>query len=151
MVKLYFPRHLEAVAATGASCQPKPPAGQLETVLLVEDEPIVLQMSIDALEFLGYVVIAAATPQEALQAVENYAGTIELVMTDIVMPEMNGVELAARLAAAHPDIKRLFVSGYPADYIAHRGVLEDDVHFLQKPYTLQALATRLRAVLDGRD
>lgn len=148
-IKLYFPRHAEALPSAAPSQPPTLPVGQRETVLLVEDEPILLQMSSDVLEFLGYVVIAAATPQEALQAVEDFSGKIDLVMTDIVMPEMNGVELVARLTVTHPGIKRLFVSGYSADYIAHRGILEDDVHFLQKPYTLQALAAKLREVLDG--
>ncbi len=147
-IKLYFPRHLEALPSAAPNQPPAPPVGQHETVLLVEDEPILLQMSTDVLEFLGYVVIAAASPQEALQAVETFAGKIDLVMTDIVMPEMNGVELVAHLTATHPSIKRLFASGYPADYIAHRSILEDDVHFLQKPYTLQALAAKLREVLD---
>ena len=148
-IKLYFPRHLESPVSAATNQPAMPLVGQHETVLLVEDEPILLQMSTDVLEFLGYGVITAASPQEALQAVENYPGKIDLVMTDIVMPEMNGIELVAHMTATHPGIKRLFVSGYPADYIAHRGVLEDDVHFLQKPYTLHALAAKLREVLDN--
>jgi CheY-like chemotaxis protein len=121
--------------------------GHGETVLLVEDEPNVLQMAKDVLEFLGYSVIAAATPIEAIAQMEHRSGKIDLLMTDVVMPAINGAELAKRLAAIQPDIKSLFMSGYPVDAIVHRGVLEGDVHFLQKPYSLRALAGKLREVL----
>ena len=118
-----------------------------ETVLLVEDEAIVLQMAIDALEFLDYTVIAAATPAAAIQMMESHAGTVDLLMTDVVMPLMNGAELAEHIAVIQPGIQRLFISGYPADIVAQRGARGDDVHFLQKPFTLQELATKVRDVL----
>ena len=145
--KIYLPWYTETVASGEQDQTPSLPYGHEETVLLVEDEAVVLQMTADALQYLGYHVIAAATPEEAIQQVEKLSGTVNLLMTDVVMPVMNGGELAERVAVIQPGIKRLFISGYPSDIVAQRGALGDDVHFLQKPFTLQELATKMRAVL----
>ena len=106
-----------------------------------------LNMAVDALEFLCYTVIAAPAPGAALRLAAAHAGKFDLLITDIVMPEMNGRELAERVAALQPGIKRLYVSGYPADFVAHRGVLGDGVNFLQKPFSLPDLAAKVQEVL----
>lgn len=120
-----------------------------ETILLVEDEPAILQIAKRTLGMLGYTVLAAATPGEAIRLAEEHAGKVHLLMTDVVMPEMNGRDLAKRLLALYPTLKRLFMSGYTADVIAHQGVLEEGINFIQKPFSMQDLAGKVRAALDG--
>jgi CheY-like chemotaxis protein len=119
-----------------------------ETVLLVEDEPSILKMGRRMLTDLGYRVLAAATPAEAISQAHARADAIDLLVSDVVMPEMNGHELARRLSARYPAMKRLFMSGYPADVIAHQGILEPGVHFLQKPFTVAAFSQKVREALD---
>ena len=104
-------------------------------------------MGRDELEFLGYVVLPAATSNEAMRLAHAHAGVIDLLLTDIIMPEMNGQELARRIAALRPGLKQLFVSGYSADHIAQRGMLASGMPFLQKPFSLQELATKVRQTL----
>jgi len=101
------------------------------------------------LEIYGYIVMAANTPGEAIRLAREHAGEIHLLMTDIVMPEMNGRDLAKNLLSLYPDLKRLFMSGYTADVIAHHGVLEDGVHFIQKPFLMNDLALKVREALEG--
>ena len=120
-----------------------------ETILLVEDEPAILQMTTMMLTRLGYTVVAAATPGEAIRLAREYRGKIDLMMTDVVMPEMNGRELAGSLLSHYPDLKRLFMSGYTADIIAHHGVLDEGVHFIQKPFSMKDLGGKLREILEG--
>ncbi|MBE0584642.1 MAG: response regulator, partial [Desulfofustis sp.] len=120
-----------------------------ETILLVEDEPAILQMTTMMLTRLGYTVIAAATPGEAILLAHEHRGGIDLLMTDVVMPEMNGRELAGSLRSHYPDLKRLFMSGYTANVIAHHGVLDEGVHFIQKPFSMKDLGGKLREVLEG--
>jgi PAS domain S-box-containing protein len=122
-----------------------------ETVLLVEDESAVLRLSKIVLERFGYKVLTAGTPSEALQVFATHDGLVHLLVTDVVMPEMNGRELAARLRESHPELKALFVSGYSASALAPRGVLDEGVHFLQKPFSLEDLAASVRQALDARD
>jgi CheY-like chemotaxis protein len=97
---------------------------------------------------LGYAVVAATTPDEALRLAGQRAGGIHLLLTDVVMPGMNGRELADRLKAITPGLKCVFMSGYTVDAIVHRGVLDEGVHFLQKPFTLNDLATKVREALE---
>jgi two-component system sensor histidine kinase EvgS len=118
-------------------------------VLLVEDESAVLRLSKIVLERFGYDVLTAATPGEAIQLFDSHQGPVHLLVTDVVMPEMNGRELAARLRAARPELKTLFVSGYSASALAPRGVLDEGVHFLQKPFSLDDLAASVRQALDA--
>jgi two-component system, cell cycle sensor histidine kinase and response regulator CckA len=120
-----------------------------ETILLVEDESAILEMTTRILERLGYTVVAAATPGEAIRLAHEYRGRIDLLMTDVVMPEMNGRQLTGNLLSHYPDLKRLFMSGYTADVIAHHGVLEEGVHFIQKPFSMKDLGGKLREVLEG--
>ena len=114
---------------------------------MVEDDPTLLEMGEMMLQRLGYSVLSA-TPSEATRLVENGGTDIHLFITDVVMPEMNGRELAQRLMAIRPKMKHLFMSGYTADVIAHQGVLDEGVNFISKPFTLKDLAAKIRAVLD---
>jgi CheY-like chemotaxis protein len=100
------------------------------------------------LERKGYSVLSAATPAEAIDMAGNNADKIHLLMTDVVMPGMNGRDLARRLTALYPDIRLLFMSGYTANVIAHQGVLDEGVAFIQKPFSMKDLADKLREVLD---
>lgn len=119
-----------------------------ETILLVEDEDAVLNLGKDVLEKYGYTVYAARTPGEALSLVRGLQDVVHLLITDVVMPEMNGWELKERLVQQYPKIQVLFMSGYPADIIAHHGVLQKDVQFLQKPFSIKTLAQKVRDVLN---
>jgi len=146
-IHIYLPRFVAADTPAEAVRRPALTAGHGETVLVVEDAAVVLDLAVDALQYLGYQVISAITPREALQLVAGYLGTIDLLVTDIVMPEMNGRELAAQIVALRPGIQVLYVSGYPAEVVAARGVLEAGMHFLQKPYSLNILATAIHGAL----
>ncbi len=148
--KVFLPRHaVEGDQLVGAKAA-RPDARGHETILLVEDEPMILEMAAMMLTQQGYVVLSAATPGEAMQLAREHAGAISLLMTDVVMPEMNGRALARHLLARYPALKCLFMSGYTADVIAHHGVLDEGVHFIQKPFTMQVLAAKIREVL-GRE
>ena len=146
--KIYLPRTEAKTVAAAEEVQQRPLRGS-ETVLLVEDEEQILNLGRRILQRLGYTVLAAPTPAAALALAEQQAGLIHLLVTDLVMPGMNGKELAERLQANHPDLKCLFMSGYTADVIAHHGVLQAGVAFLQKPFTVQTLAVKVREVLEA--
>ena len=115
-------------------------------ILLVEDDPMVLKITEGMLEYLGYDVIIANTPIEAIAICENPAISIDLVISDVVMPVMSGKELRNKLVGIRPDIKVLFMSGYPANIIANHGVLEEGVQFIEKPFTLESLASKVAEV-----
>jgi two-component system cell cycle sensor histidine kinase/response regulator CckA len=117
-------------------------------VLLVEDEEAILQLGREILERHGYTVLPTRSPTEALALAEGHTGPIDLLVTDVVMPEMNGRELQERISVIRPGLRTLFISGYPADVIARHGVLDQGVHFLQKPFAHRALVERVRGVLD---
>jgi len=118
-----------------------------ETILLVEDELAILEMTAIILEKLGYTVLAANTPGQAIQLAREQAGEIHLLLTDVIMPEMSGRDLAHSLLPLYPDIKRLFMSGYTADIIDHQGILDERVHFIQKPFSTKDLAAKVREAL----
>jgi len=144
-----FQIHLPRYVAGAAIPADQPLAGVAaargsETILLVEDEPAILKMTTMMLKKLGYAVLTASTPGEAIRLARDHPGRIDVLMTDVVMPEMNGRELAKNLLSIHPDMARLFMSGYTADVIAHRGVLDEGVHFIQKPFSKTELAAKLR-------
>ncbi len=145
---IYLPKHhIEPESAH--EMNPAAPSTERghETVLLVEDEEAMLKMAKAMLERLGYRVLAAQTPKEALRLASNYTGELHLLMTDVVMPGMNGRQLADRLLADHPNLKVLYASGYTADVIAHHGVLNERVHFIQKPFTLKDVAEKVKEAL----
>ncbi|MDO8836668.1 MAG: PAS domain S-box protein, partial [Vicinamibacterales bacterium] len=147
--RIYLPAHREAEAqALAGQAETAPEARPGETILLVEDEPAILKLTTRMLELLGYRVLTADTPGAALDLARQYAGEIQLVMTDVVMPGMNGRDLAQRLSAVRPHLRRLFMSGYTANVIAHHGVLDEGVQFIQKPFGMKDLATRVRQALD---
>jgi CheY-like chemotaxis protein len=146
---IYLPRYKGRVERAQAAPGEEAAGHGSATVLLVEDEPSILNICKTMLEKLGLTVIAAVTPGEALRLAQTHSGNINLLMTDVVMPEMNGRELAKALLSLYPGVKRLFMSGYTADVIAHHGVLEEGVHFIQKPFTLERLSTKIREVLNS--
>ena len=148
-LRIYLPRHAGAGCATGSASSADFPLGQGETVLLVEDEPMLLGLGKSMLQRLGYTVFGAATPDQALRLAREHADELRLLLTDVVMPEMNGRDLAELLKALQPKLKVLFMSGYTADIIAHHGVVDEGVQFIQKPFSLQELALRLRSALSG--
>ena len=123
-------------------------AGGCETVLLVEDEQAILRMAKTALEQLGYMVLVAAQAQEAISLVERHAGSLDLLVTDVVMPGLNGQQLYRILRARRPALKVLYISGHTAGVLDERGVVTDGTHFLAKPFALHALAEKVRTVLD---
>jgi CheY-like chemotaxis protein len=144
---IYLPRHAGQAEETTAENIAQIPAGRGETVLIVEDEPTIIETVKKMLERLGYQVLSADTPSGAIRLAKDSNGLIDLLITDVVMPEMNGRELANELQAAHPEIKTLFMSGYTSNVIAHQGVLEAGVNFIQKPLSLRELALKIRAIL----
>jgi PAS domain S-box-containing protein len=147
--RIYLPRHEAQAAALGEKREWREAATGTETVLLVEDEEALLTLCRRLLERLGYTVLAAGSSQEAIRLVEEHAGDIHLVITDVVMPEMSGGDLWRRLNALRPGLKCLFMSGYTANVIAHRAILEEGVHFLQKPFSVEALAAKVREALSA--
>ena len=120
-----------------------------ETILLVEDEKAVRNLAREVLEGRGYRVLETAGAMEALEVAERYKEHIHLLLTDVVMPQMGGRELAQHLARLHPETKVLFMSGYADNAVVHHGLLDPGTTLLQKPFTAQALARKLREVLDG--
>lgn len=119
-----------------------------ETVLIVEDEEPILALGKAILQQHGYEVLATPSPNEALGMVKGYPGPIHLLITDVVMPEMNGKDLRDKLTEVKPGFKSIFMSGYTADVIAHHGILDKDINFLQKPFSIQTLLGKVRDVLD---
>jgi len=146
--RIYLPRAAEDGAPEDEEGPAETLQGGTETILLVEDEPGILNLGRKILERLGYTVLTAETPAAALQKAGDHIGPIHLVMTDVVMPGMNGRELAERIGTMHPGIRCLYMSGYTANVIVHHGVLDPGVHFLQKPFSVNTLAAKVREVLD---
>jgi PAS domain S-box-containing protein len=146
---IYLPRYEAMTTPTTEQPPAQATTRGSETVLLVEDELALLKMTTMMLEKQGYTVLPANTPGEAIRLVREYPGHIDLLLTDMIMPEMNGRDLAGNLLSIHPDLKCLFMSGYTANLIAHHGVLDQGVHFIQKPFSLKNLAAKLRETLDG--
>ncbi|MEG3179187.1 CHASE3 domain-containing protein [Sphingomonas sp. LT1P40] len=150
-VKLYLPRHFGEAETTGTNdgdTAELPRAQGDEIILVVEDEDRVRHMSVDALRELGYVVVQAADANQALTVLEIQP-RIDLLFTDIVMPDMNGRLLSDRARVMRPDLKVLYTTGYTRNAIVHNGMLDHDVAFLAKPFTVQQLAVKVREVLDS--
>jgi CheY-like chemotaxis protein len=146
---IYFPRQAEAPDTIPPAISPEQVnVGGLETILLVEDEPELLELCQSMLQSLGYRVLSACTPTNAIQQAQSLTGDIHLLVTDVVMPEMNGSDLVKQLRTIQPNLKYLFMSGYTASVIANRGILENDLHFIQKPFAMKDLAHKVRMALD---
>jgi signal transduction histidine kinase/CheY-like chemotaxis protein len=148
--KIYLPRVDQAAEPTAPRPALAPIAEGRETILLVEDEARVRQLGRDILEASGYTVLEARHGHAAIEVCESYTGTIDLLLTDVVMPGMNGRELAERLAPLRPAMAVLYTSGYTDNAIVLHGVLDARTVFLQKPFTPDALARKVREVLDSR-
>ena len=149
--RIYLPRHQGEVPAADRS-QPREEDRLRrggETLVLVEDEPAILRMGKAMLERLGYRVLAAASPREALDRVREESGPVHLLLTDVVMPGMNGRDLLREVRALVPEVRVLFMSGYTANVVSRRGVLEEGEPFLQKPFSMVELAAKVREVLDA--
>jgi two-component system, cell cycle sensor histidine kinase and response regulator CckA len=145
--KIYLPCHKGIAASTRVLGEGTIQAGQNEVVLLVEDEPAILKVAQSMLRKLGYWVLPAATVTEAVRLATEHEGKLDLLITDVIMPEMNGQELSARLQQLHPELKVLYMSGYTADTIAHNGVLDKGINFIQKPFSTRSIADKVREVL----
>jgi two-component system, cell cycle sensor histidine kinase and response regulator CckA len=147
---IYLPRHRGKVEQHKKKDTADTDGYGHENILLVEDEPAILNMITRMLQSLGYTVQIASTPGEAIRLATEYAGEIHLLMTDVVMPEMNGRDLARNILSLYPNIRRIFMSGYTANVIAHQGVLDEGVPFIQKPFSMHDLVAKLREVLDSK-
>jgi nitrogen-specific signal transduction histidine kinase/CheY-like chemotaxis protein len=148
--RIYLPRVIQTARPETQQPGTKAlPRGQ-ETILVVEDEEFVRDLTTRILEQQGYTVLTASHPEEAIKHSQEHKNTIHLLVTDVVMPEMGGRELATRLAFARPEMKILYVSGYTDDAIMRHGILDRDLAFLQKPFTLATLSSKVREVLDTR-
>jgi PAS domain S-box-containing protein len=150
--KIYLPRHTaDGSEETPAEITIESLHAAHEIVLLVEDELAILKMTTKLLERLGYGVLPASSPGEAIEQACRFGGKIDLLLTDVVMPDMNGRDLARNLLRIYPDLKCLFMSGYTADVIAHHGVLDEGVHFIQKPFSASLLAAKMSEALELRE
>ena len=146
-VSIYLPRQENQAVSLLEEAPAAPMQSGHETILVVEDEPVLLRMNKMILSRLGYQVVTASLPTEALQFAENQAGNIDLLLTDVIMPEMNGVELSRKMLKQCPGLKCVFMSGYPADAIVKEDILKDGLHFIQKPFTSFGLAAVVRKAL----
>jgi CheY-like chemotaxis protein len=143
---IYFPRYIGEVDPQTENQDDLDISGK-ETILVVEDEEELLALVKDLLESHGHTVLCALAPSEALAAVETTKVKIDILITDVVMPGMNGKELKERLEMIYPSLQTLFISGYTADIVAKRGVLEEGMYFLQKPFTTTALLKKIRSMI----
>jgi PAS domain S-box-containing protein len=145
--KLYFPRVTETATLPAASPVEQDRAPSTETILVVEDEQTVRDLTVRILRKLGHTVLAAAHGVEAIEIAKSYSGPIALLLTDVVMPNMSGRQVAEELLKLRPELKVLYLSGYTDHTVVHHGVLEDGVEFLPKPFSREALARKIRDVL----
>jgi CheY-like chemotaxis protein len=147
--KVYLPRVFESVEVPALEAQGPARLSGTETILLAEDDAAVRGLALLALSRAGYTVLEADAGPEALRLAGNHKGPIDLLVTDVVMREMSGRQLATELVKRRPGIRTLFVSGYTENTIVHHGVLDADVEFLAKPFTPTALLRKVRDVLHG--
>ena len=147
--KIYLPRVSDTVEVVEPAVVPVRAHGS-ETILLVEDEAGVRELTREILQMHGYTVLEAPHGPEALEICRQYPGAIDLMVTDMVMPQMSGAELSVQAAALRPAMKVVFISGYADRAIVRHGVLEADTLYLQKPFTPDALARKVREALDNR-
>ncbi|MFH2093292.1 MAG: PAS domain S-box protein [Pseudomonadota bacterium] len=146
--RIYFPRHAKKDLPKQKPESKETDAAGCETILLVEDEEAILEIMTMMLDGLGYTVLAASNPTKAVEIGRSHKNKIDLLITDVVMPGMNGRDLAKRIAELFPTLKCLFMSGYTANVIAHHGILDQGVRFIQKPFSRQEFAKKVREVLD---
>jgi DNA-binding NtrC family response regulator len=147
-IKVYLPVPAEPLEAAEASPRGMEDAHGVETILLAEDDQQVRALAAAVLERYGYRVLAAGSGREALSALEAREGPIHLLLTDVIMPDMNGKELFNKVSQIHPNIRVLYMSGYTDNVIAHHGVIDPGVNFIEKPFTVKALSAKVREALD---
>jgi len=145
--KVYLPRTEEAIGPSIPKPKAQPVRGS-ETILVVEDQPLLRELAQVMLEQDGYAVLSAENPGKALEMAQAHGATIHLLLTDVVLPGMNGRALAENIKNTRPEVKVLFVSGYAENIIAHHGGFESGAGFLQKPFTHDTLSSKVREVLD---
>jgi two-component system, cell cycle sensor histidine kinase and response regulator CckA len=148
--KVFLTRLWDASPVAGHPAAVVPVGGGRETILVVEDDADVRALAVRFLTGLGYTVLATANGEEALELARGRGEPIDAVVTDVVLPGLNGRQTAERLVQLHPECRALYTSGYPDDVIMHRGVLDDGIAFVAKPYTQQALGTKVRELLDRK-
>lgn len=141
--EVYLPRHFGTASQPREVAAAEPAIGGDETILVVEDEPAILQLTETMLKRLGYTVLVATTPGQAMRLAKAHAEKIDLLLTDVIMPEMNGRDLARNLSSVAPQLKHLYMSGYTADVISKKGILGEDMQFIQKPFSQQELAAKV--------
>lgn len=147
--KVYFPRYKGDDTVDGREEDASPVKGHGETILILEDEAEVLMVARVMLEKLGYRVLTADTPNKAMALAETHVGQIDLLLTDIAMPEMNGRDFANQLKSLYPDVKTLFMSGYTTNVIAHHNMEKEDRLFIEKPFTMKDIAIKVREALSS--
>ena len=145
---VFLPRYGIPFPSSTQTATLSSPKSSAETILLVEDEPAILTMTQNMLRRQGYTVLAAGSSSEAIRLAQDHAGKIDLLITDVVMPEMNGRDLARTMQSICPNIKRLFMSGHTADVLANHGMLDAGVHFVQKPFTRKLLMDKILEALE---
>ena len=145
---IYLPRYVGDNGHMQSEYVSNHAIGGDETILLVEDEPTILKMTTKLLESLGYDVLAIGTPEEAIQLVGERVDEIHLLLTDVIMPEMNGRDMAEKLLSIYPHLRCLFMSGYTSDVMVLRGILDEGVGFIQKPFSKRELASKVRSILE---
>lgn len=146
--KIYLPCYDKKPRSAQQEESSANPLANAETIFLVEDETAILKMTTAMLKRMGYTVIPTSSPSQAIGIAQKHQGHISLLMTDIIMPEMSGQNLAKQLMTNNPDMKCLLMSGYTADTIADHGAIEDDLQFIQKPFTKKELTDKLRTIFD---
>ncbi len=148
--EIYLPRHMAKGEEMWKASPVAKVTGGNETILLVEDERTILEVTKLMLESLGYQVLVSSKPGEAIQLARKHVSEIHMLITDVILPEMNGRQLGETLLSICPGLKVLFMSGYTGDVISRQGVLVEDINFIQKPFAKEALAARIREVLDNK-
>ncbi|MFW6055568.1 MAG: ATP-binding protein, partial [Thermodesulfobacteriota bacterium] len=147
-IRIYLPRQAGAAKAPEPEKETAVLSGNGETVLVVEDEAAILKLIDKILNRLNYTVLTAGSPEQALEQAEACQGRIHLLLTDVVLPGMNGRELAEKLLKLYPELKCLYMSGYTSNVIAHHGVLDKGMHFIQKPFSVNTLVRKIRETLN---
>lgn len=148
-IKVYLPQSSVTAETTSPVRQHDRLQGKGETILLVDDEPALVAFGRKVLEKYGYKVLSAESPGEALDLMREYRQGIDLLITDVIMPQMHGRDLAEQLQQAVPELKTLYMSGYTDSVIAERGIIDEHVNFIQKPIAVDELVTRVRSILDA--
>ncbi len=149
--KIYLPRTSEPAKTMAVIDTKAVPMRGTETILLVEDQPLLRKLEQSMLEQYGYTVLAAEDPARGLEIAAAHQGVIDLLVTDVILPRMNGRAFAELLSQARPGVRVLFVSAYTEDVVMHHGQLAEGIHFLQKPFTQDELCGKVREILDGRE